>query len=109
MDICGMPFAIETISDFLVFPTACFYYFWLLIFGFIFLFLAYAFYEKDENKRGEGEMLSSMGVSSIAITSLALWGTFIKNSQDVPMIQNDIFLWIIASTIIFVSIWIYNK
>jgi hypothetical protein len=109
MDICGVSFAIETFSDFLVFPTYCFYHFWLLIFGFLFLLLTYTFYDKDENKKGSGEMLSSMGVSSIAITALATWGTFVKNSQNIPMIQNDIFLWVVASMVVFVGIWIYNK
>lgn len=109
MEICGMIWNMNSFSDLLVLPTGCFYYFWLLIFAFLFLFLTYTFYNKDENKKGEGEMLSSMGTSSLAITSLAIWGTFIKNSQDIPMIQNDIFLWILAPTVVFVSLWIYNK
>lgn len=109
MKICNVDFKINSISDFLVFPTGCFYYFWLLIFGFIFLFLTYMFYEKDEKKNGEGEIISSMGVASITVTILALWGTFITNSSGVPMIQNDIFLWILAPTIIFVIMWFYNK
>lgn len=109
MAICSIALQINTISDFLVYPTGCFYYFWLLILGFVFLVLTYSFYERDEAKKSEGEMLSSMGVSSIAITSLALWGTFIKNSQDIAMIQTDIFLWILAPTMIFVSLWLYNK
>lgn len=109
MDICGVTFAIETISDFLVFLTDCFYYFWLLIFGFIFLTITYAFYEKDEQKRSEGEMLSSMGVSSIAVIFLALFGTFVKSTQNVPMIQNDIFLWVLAPGILFILLWLYSK
>ncbi len=106
---CSIPFDINTISDFLVYPTGCFYSFWLLILGFIWLVLVYSFYEKDEQRKTEGEMLSSMGVASLAVVALAAWGTFIKNSQDIPMIQNDIFLWILAPTIVFVGLWIYNK
>jgi chromate transport protein ChrA len=79
------------------------------MFGFLFLVLVYSFYEKDEQKKAEGEMLSSMGVASIAVTALTAWGTFIKNSQDIPMIQNDIFLWILAPTIVFIVLWIYSK
>lgn len=109
MNICGVPFEIETLSDFLVLPTACSYYFWLIIFGFLFLFLTYTFYEKDEQKRSEGEMLSSMGVSSIAVTALALWGSFVKSTQGVPMIQTDILLWVLAPTVVFVTIWLYSK
>lgn len=106
---CSIPFDINTISDFLVYPTGCFYEFWLLILGFIWIVLVYSFYEKDEQRKTEGEMLSSMGVASIAVVALAAWGTFIKNSQDIPMIQNDIFLWILAPTIVFIGLWIYNK
>lgn len=106
---CNIPFDINTISDFLVYPTGCFYYFWLLILSFLWLVLVYSFYEKDEQRKTEGEMLSSMGVSSIAIIALASWGTFIKNSQDIVMIQNDIFLWILAPAIVFIGLWIYNK
>lgn len=109
MVTCSIALQINTISDFLVYPTGCFYYFWLLMLGLLFLVLAYSFYAKDEEKKTEGEMLSSMGVSSIAITSLALWGTFVTNSQDIPMIQTDIFLWILAPTMVFVSLWIYSK
>ena len=109
MTICGVAFEIETLADLLVAPTICFYYFWLVIFAFLFLVIAYGFYEKDEEKKGEGEMLSSLGVSSLAVTSLATFGTFIESSNGIPMIQNDIFLWVIAPTIVFVVLWIYNK
>ena len=109
MNICGSLFQIDTLSDFFVFPTQCFYFFWLLIFGFLFLFLSWTFYSKDEDKQSKGEILSSMGVSSLTVTFLALFGTFIESSQGVPMIQNDIFLWILAPTIIFCLLWLYNK
>ena len=109
MELCGTPFVIETLSDFLVSPTQCFYFFWLLILAFLFIFITWTFYSKDEDKQGRGEMLSSMGVSSIVVTSIALWGTFIESTQGVPMIQDDIFLWILAPTIIFCVLWFYNK
>ena len=109
VEICSIAFEIETLADVLVWPTGCFYYFWLLILGFVFLFLTYTFYEKDELKKTEGEMISSMGVASLVTSMLAVFGTFIANNEGVPMIQTDILLWVIAPTIVLLSVWFYNK
>ena len=109
MSTCSIPFEIDTIADLLVWPTGCYYYFWLLILGALFLILAWAMFKTEEDRKGEGEMLSSFGVAAIAVTSIALGGTYIKNSTGIPMIQSDIFLWILAPAIVIILIWLYNK
>ena len=109
MGTCSIPFDISGFSDLVVWPTGCFYYFWLVIFGVLFAVIAWALFLEEKNRRGEGEILSSLGVSATAIISIALAGTFIKNSLDMPMIQTDIFLWVLAPGLVFILIWIFSR
>ena len=106
--VCSPISGIESFADFLVWPTRCNYYFYLIIFGGLFLILAWTSFKAEEKRKGEGELISSLGVSSIAITILGLIGTLVVNGAGVPMIQVDILLYMVAVTVVFVFIWIFK-
>ncbi len=99
---------ITSFSDFMVYPTECNYWFWLIILGVLFVVVAWGIFKTEEKRKGEGEIVSAMGVSSIAITTIATIGTLIKNASNVPMIQTDVLLYIIAVTVVIVLIWIFK-
>ena len=100
--------AIETFSDFLVWPTGCSYYFWLIILGALFVIIAWTLFKTEEKRRTEGDFISAMGVSSIAVTSIGVIGTLIKNGAGIPMIQSDVLLYMVALTVVIVLIWIFK-
>ncbi len=100
--------SIEGFGDFLVWPTGCNYFFYLWIFGALFIILSFGLFKAEEKRKTEGEMISAMGVSSIAVSIISIIGTLIKNSSGVPMIQADILLYILASTTVIVLIWIFK-
>jgi len=103
---------IKSISDLLVFPTECQYYFWLIILGVIFLIVAWTIFKNEEKRKGEGDMISALATSSLAVTFLGILGTLVKNSDNIPMIQSDgimsPLLIMIAITIVLVLIWIFK-
>jgi hypothetical protein len=78
------------------------------VFGAIFLVVAWRLFKSEEDKKGEGEMISSLGISAMAITSAGVIGTLVKSTQDIPMIQSDILLYMVAATVVFVLIWIFK-
>lgn len=100
--------SILSFSDLLVWPTTCAYYFYLIILGGVFTIIAWAIFKEEERKRGSGELISALGITSIAIVSLAGVGTLIKNNAGIPMIQTGIMLYILAFSIVFILIWIFK-
>ena len=106
--VCTPISGIESISDFLVWPTTCSYYFYLIIFGTLFTIIAWVSYKAEKDRTGTGDMIPSLGVGSIAISSLAAIGTLVKNTQGIPMVQSSILLYVVAATIVFVLIWIFK-
>ena len=107
--VCATFTGINTIGDLLVWPTICNYYFYLVIFAGLFITLTLILYNRQKDAEVRGEFISSLGVSSISIILLALIGTTIKNSSDIPMVQQDIFLYIFAVGIVFISIWFFKR
>jgi preprotein translocase subunit YajC len=105
---CTQISSIETISDFLVWPTGCQYYFWLIVLGVIFVVATWAIFKNDQKRNRDGDMISAMGVSSIGVTVAGVIGTLIKNSNDIPMIQPDILLIMIAVTSVVVGVWVWK-
>ena len=107
--VCAAFTGINTLGDWLVWPTGCNYYFYLVVFATIFITLTFILYNREREEIVKADIISSLGVSSIVTVILALIGTLIKNSADIPMVQQDIFLYIFAFTIIFISIWFFKK
>lgn len=106
--VCEM-ITIATISDLLVYPTGCDYYFYLKIFFAIFLVLVWTLYKVEKSVNPQtADLISSLGVSSIAIIILGLIGTLIKSAENIPMIQTDILLYILAVSIPIILIWIFK-
>ncbi len=107
--VCSAIFSIDSIADLLVWPAGCDFYFYLKIFTGLFIILTWGLYKFEKKHRQDSEILSSMGVSSIAIFVLALIGTLIKNSDNIPMISSTVLLIIIAVTIPIILIWMFKK
>ena len=107
--VCEIFTDINSIGDLLVWPTSCNYYIYLVVFATIFITLSLILYNKQKESQIRGDIVSSMGVSSIAIIFLALIGTLIKNTDNIPMVQSDIFLYVFAMGIVFILIWFFKK
>lgn len=101
--------SITGFADFLVCPTLHYYNFWLILFLGLAFLLAWRMYKFEEARLGKGDFISAMGTSTLAFSVLGVLGTLVKNTQDIPMIQSDILLILIAITIPFVLIWIFRK
>lgn len=107
--VCAPLSSIESFADIVVYPTGCSYFFWLYILGAVFVIIAWTLFRAERDRKGEGDMISACGVSSIAITTVATIGTFIKNSAGIPMIQSDVLLYIVAVAVIMIAVWIFKK
>lgn len=101
-------FGMNGIADLLVYPTVCDYYFYAKIFAGLFIILTLAVYFTEKKVLLKPDIISGMGVSSLAIFFLALIGTLITSTDGIPMVQQDIFIYVIAFTIIFVGIWYFK-
>ncbi len=99
---------LQTFGDFLVYPTSCNYYFYLILLGFLMVIISWFLFKSDEKKLGRSDFIAALSVSSIVISFLAFIGTLIQNSQNIPMIQTDILLYFIAVTIVLVLLWIFK-
>ncbi len=107
--VCEIFTGINNIGDLLVWPTSCYYHFYLVVFITIFITLALILWNRQEEKEVTADIISSLGVSSIAVIFLALIGTIIKNTAGIPMVQQDIFLYVFAVGIIFILLWFFKK
>lgn len=99
---------ITNFADFLVWPTLHFYYFYLVIFLTLIFLLSWRLYKFEESRTGTGDLISALGTSTVAFSVLGIFGTLIKSTQDIPMIQSDILLYLFAITIPIVLIWIFR-
>ena len=107
--VCSGFTGIGNWGDMLVWPTGCNYYFYLIVLAVVFMTLSLILYNREKEERIRADMISSLGVSSIVTLILALIGTLIKNTAGIPMIQNDIFLYVFSLAIIFILIWFFKK
>lgn len=105
---CEMITNINTFSDLLVWPTTCNYYFYLIVILTFAGVLAWNLLKQDEKATGKGDLISSLGVSSIAMIVLAAIGTLVKNSAEIPLIQTDILLIILAIGVPLILVWIFK-
>lgn len=106
--VCQPISTIQGLTDYLVWPTGCFYYFWLVIFGVIFAIVSWLLYHDERNRKLEGDMVSSMGVASIFTFFLSVIASLVKNSDGVPMFQPDLLIIVIAVTIPILIVWHYK-
>ncbi len=106
--VCSAIGSIESVADFFVYPTTCNYFFWLYVLGALFMIIAWALFRAEEARKGEGEFISALGISSIAVTSIGIIGTLVESTQGVPMIQSDILLYMVAATVVFVLLWMFK-
>lgn len=95
-------------SDFLVYPTSCDYFFYAKILGGLFFVLVLALYFGEKKLNIKPDILSILGVCSLGIWFLSLIGTLIKSSGGIPMIQQDIFMYVTAFAIVFCGIWFFK-
>lgn len=107
--VCTIISGVKGIADMLVYPTSCDYFFYAKILFGLFIILNLILYFKEQERFTKPDMLSCLGTSSIVIVFLAMIGTFIKNSLNIPMIQQDIFLYIIAFAVVFIGIWFFKR
>ncbi len=107
--VCAGFTGITTVGDWLVWPTGCNYYFYLVVFATIFITLTLILYNKEREEIVKADIISSLGVSSIVTLILALIGTLIRNTANIPVVQQDIFLYIFAFTIVFILLWFFKK
>ncbi len=107
--VCSAFTNINSIGDLLVWPTGCNYYIYLIVFAVVFVVLFLILYNRQKEQEVVADPISSLGVSSIAVIFLALTGTLIKNSANIPMVQQDIFLYTFAVGIIFILIWFFKR
>jgi len=108
MTICELISNVSTIEDLLVWPTSCYYYFWLIVLIAIWGITSFSLYNSDKEKFIKSDLISSFGVASIVTIVLAVPMTIIKNSSDIPMLQSDLFLYIISGCIVFITIWFFK-
>jgi hypothetical protein len=107
--LCSLNNNFNSIGDFLVFPNLCSPYFYLMIIGALWLVIGWTLYKVEKaTVSGGGDLMSCLAISSIAMIVLSLYGTFITNSQNIPMITSGIFVIILAVGIPFILIWIFK-
>ncbi len=107
--VCESFAGVGSIADILVWPTGCYYYFYLVVLGTIFLVISLSLYNTERERFIKADMISSLGVASIPTLFLAVIGTLIENSDGIPMIQQDILLYVLAFSIVFIVIWFFKK
>ncbi len=107
--VCSIFTNINSVGDFLVWPTSCNYYIYLVVFITLFITLSLILYNKQKDSEIRADIVSSMGVSAIATIILTMIGTLIKNEADIPMVQQDIFLFVFAGGIVFILIWFFKR
>lgn len=106
---CEILTDISTFGDFLVYPTTCNYWFYLILLGFLLIIVSWFLFKAEEKRSPRPDFISAIAVSSIVITLLATIGTLIENSANIPMIQADVLLIFIGLNIVFVLIWIFKE
>ncbi len=93
----------DTIVGILAFPTSCFYQFYALLMGALFIILTFTLKRVDDDKFIKSDTISAMGVSAIVTMFISLLGT------TIGIIQPDIFIEIFVIGMIFVVIWLLKK
>lgn len=93
----------NTIIGILAFPTSCFYQFYALLMGALFVIITLGLKAKDEEKFIKSDTVSAMGISALVTIFISLMGTAIG------IIEGDIFIEIFVIGMIFIVIWLLKK
>ena len=99
---------IETLADksivgLLSYPSLCDTQFYAKIMAAIFIILAFGLFMRDRDREIKPDIISSMGVSAVAVIFLSLIGTMIG------MIQQTIFIEIFVVGMVLIVIWMLKK
>jgi len=93
----------QSITGIMSYPGICDQYFWAKIMAALFFILSLILFQNDRARETKADMISSMGVSAIAIIFISLIGTL------VGFIQTDIFIQIFVAGMVFIVIWMLKK
>lgn len=99
---------IETLADtsitgILSYPALCDVQFWAKILAAIFVILSFGLYMRERERETKPDLISAMGVSSIAVIFLALIGTMIG------FISQFIFIEVVVIGMVFIAIWMLKS
>lgn len=94
---------ITGIESFLSWPTTCDYYFYAKIMAAFFVILTFVLYNKERDRTVKPDMISILGVSSLATIFVTLIGSLIG------FIQADVFIEILVAGLIFIAIWMFKR
>ena len=83
-------------------PNASYPYFWAWIFAGIWIITTLTLYFKEKEKRGFGNILSSMSVASFSLIILATLGSI------VGFITLEIFLPLLVLCFVIIGIWFFS-
>ncbi len=90
------------IGEFLSLPNASYPYFWAWIIGGIWMIITMTLYFKEKEKKGFGNILSSMAVSCFAVLVLSLIGTI------VGFISVEIMIYILVLGFAIIAVWFFS-
>ena len=93
----------EGLTGILSFPNTCDYYFFAKIMAAFFIVVTLTVYFYEKEKIGKSDILSCMGVSSIATIVVALFGTLLG------LVETDIFTAIFVMGMLLVAIWVLKN
>jgi len=95
--------ATSGIGGILALPNASYPYFWTWILFGIWMIITTSLYFSEKERKGKGNLLSSMSVSSLAIIILSSLGTIIGFIEVSVMVQSLIF------NLVIISLWIFSE
>lgn len=97
-------------ADYLIYPTTCFYYFYAVILGAVFLIVMLWLYNREREVSTQPDIISTAAISATAIFVLAGVGTLVRaTNYDIPLIQSDIFMYVFAFWIVLSAIWFFKE
>ena len=109
---CEVIASVGSFADLMIYPTTCDYYFWLKILIALIIIVGWGLYWEEKKRKGEGDFLSSITISSLAFSIVGIFGTLVKGDTGtlagIPLIQTDILIILFAITIPLIIIWIFR-
>lgn len=96
-------------ADYFVYPTTCMYNFYSVILFVIFVLIAYALFNSEKETFVKADIISSLGVAGTVTFFLAMIMTLVKSTNNIPMLQQDLFLIVAALWIVISAIWFFKR
>lgn len=91
-----------TISSILAFPNSCDYYFWAKIMGAFWIILTLTMFFREKEIMVKPDIISCLGVASIATTFVNTIGTFLN------IMPLDVFIKFTIVMVIFIGLWMFK-